>query len=78
MAMTFDATVKELAQASPPEFLASLGTPPAGPVRVLTVDLSTVTTAADLVFGIGDPLREVVHVDAQTGPDADLHCNVLV
>jgi predicted transposase YdaD len=78
MAMTFDATVKELAQASPSEFLVLVGAPPSGPVRLLNVDLSAVTTAADLVYGIGDPLQEILHVDSQAGPDADLPCNVLV
>jgi hypothetical protein len=78
MPKIFDATVKELGGASPPEFLAVLKTHPTAPVRVLNVDLSTITTSADLVFGIGDPLQEVVHVDSQTGPDGELHRNVLV
>ncbi len=78
MAMTFDATVKELAQASPAAFLGLVGAPPSGPVSLLNVDLSAVTTAADLVFGVGDPLEEILHVDSQAGPDADLHSNVLV
>jgi hypothetical protein len=76
--MTFDATVKELARTSPPEFLDVVGAPARGPVSLLNVDLSTVTTSANLVFGIGEPLQEITHVDSQAGPDADLHCNVLV
>jgi len=35
---------------------------------LLNVDLSTVTAAADLFFGIGQPPREVVHLDVQSGP----------
>ncbi len=75
---SFDATFKELAQDCPVDFLSAFDTPPTEPVRVLNVDLSTVTTAADVVLGIGNPLREVIHIDAQAGPDADLHRNVLV
>jgi hypothetical protein len=74
----FDATFKDLAQDAPTDFLSAFDGPPDTTVEVLNVDLSTVTTAADLVFGIGKPLREIVHIDAQAGPDADLHRNVLV
>src|SRR5205085_7989646 len=42
------------------------------------VDLSTVTTAADLVFGIAEPLAEVVHIDCQAGPSAELSRSVLL
>jgi len=41
------------------------------------VDLSTVTTAADVVFGIGDPPAEILHLDAQSGPSATKHLDVL-
>jgi predicted transposase YdaD len=44
---------------------------------VLNVDLSTVTTAADVVFGIGDPLSRIVHLDAQSGASADKHLDTL-
>jgi predicted transposase YdaD len=74
----FDATFKDLAQDSPTDFLSAFDAPPDTTVEVLNVDLSTVTTEADLVFGIGKPLREIVHIDAQAGPDADLHRSVLV
>ena len=74
----FDATFKDLAQDSPIELLTTLDELPSAPVEVLNVDLSTVTTAADVVFGIGKPLSEVVHIEAQAGPDAELHRNILV
>jgi hypothetical protein len=74
----YDATFKDLAQERPVDMLGTFDAPSAEPVEVLNVDLSTVTTEADVVFGIGKPLREVVHLDAQAGPDADLHRNVLV
>ncbi len=77
MPMPFDATLKELGQDSPKEFVAALDRPTNRPVILLNVDLSTVTTSTDLVFGLGDPPEEIVHVDCQSGPDADLHLNVL-
>jgi hypothetical protein len=45
---------------------------------VETVDLSTVTTAADVVLGLGEPLREVVHIDFQASADKDKGADVLV
>jgi hypothetical protein len=78
MPMPFDATLKDLARDAPADFLTEFDQPPAGPVRLLNVDLSTVTTAADLVAGLGDPLGEVVHVDFQSGAAAWKHADVLV
>jgi hypothetical protein len=78
MSKPFDATLKDLAVVDPVQFLTALDGPPALPVRLLNVDLSTVTTTADLAFGLGDPLREVVHLDAQASADADKHRDVLV
>jgi hypothetical protein len=77
MSKPFDATLKDLAGLDPARFLAQLDTPPALPVRLLNVDLSTVTAATDVVFGLGEPLLEVVHLDAQSGPDADKHLDLL-
>jgi predicted transposase YdaD len=77
MPLPFDATLKEIGQDSPQEFLAAVNAPTTRPVALLNVDLSTVTTATDLVFGLGQPPAEIVHVDFQSGPDADLHLNLL-
>jgi hypothetical protein len=46
MAMTFDATLKDMGRESPQGFLAAVDRPPTGPVQLLNVDLSTVTTTA--------------------------------
>ncbi|TVS13115.1 MAG: hypothetical protein EA424_21825 [Planctomycetaceae bacterium] len=46
-------------------------------MTLLNVDLSTVTMAADVVFGIGDPVAEILHLDAQAGPSATKHRDVL-
>lgn len=48
------------------------------PVSLLNVDRSTVTTAADLVFGLGQPLQEIVHLDFQSSASANKHADILV
>lgn len=70
MAMTFDATLKDLARESPQGFLAAFDRPPTLPVKLLNVDLSTVTRSADLVVGLGEPLQEIVHLDFQSSAAA--------
>ena len=65
MPKPFDATMKDLGDQSPEAFVGEFDGPPQLPVVPLNVDLSTVTTAADLVFGLGEPLQEVIHIDCQ-------------
>ncbi len=55
MSMPFDATLKDLGREAPADLLTAFDRPPGGAVALLNVDLSTVTTAADLVIGIGTP-----------------------
>jgi hypothetical protein len=74
----FDATLKDLGRDSPRDFLAAFDRPPIRPVSLLNVDLSTVTTAADLVVGLGQPLEEIVHLDFQASASATKHTDVLV
>ena len=76
MAMTFDATLKDMGRASPQDFLAAFDRPPALPVTLLNVDLSTVTTADDLILGLGDPLEEIIHFDFQASAAAWKHADV--
>jgi hypothetical protein len=78
MSMPFDATLKDLARDYPADFLAVFDRRPAGPIALLNVDLSTVTTAADLVVGVGEPLEKVVHIDFQSSAAAWKHADVLV
>jgi hypothetical protein len=78
MSMPFDATLKDLGRDYPADFLAAFDRPPAGPFALLNVDLSTVTTAADLVVGLGDPLEKIVHLDFQSSAAAWKHADVLV
>jgi hypothetical protein len=77
MAMTFDATLKEMGRDSPRGFLETFDRLPTGPVRLLNVDLSTVTALADLVLGLGDPLEEIIHFDFQSSAAAWKHADAL-
>jgi hypothetical protein len=77
MAMTFDATLKDLGWDCPQGVLAEFDRPPTLPVTVLNVDLSTVTKAADLVLGLGEPLEEIVHVEFQSSASAWKHADLL-
>jgi hypothetical protein len=78
MAMTFDATLKDMGRDSPAGFLAVFDQPPTAPVKPLNVDLSAVTRAADLILGLGDPPEEIVHLDFQSSADAWKHADLLV
>jgi len=78
MSMTFDATLKDMGRDSPEGFLAAFDRPPAGPVKLLNVDLSTVTTAADLVLGLGEGPEEIIHLDFQSSASAWKHADVMV
>jgi hypothetical protein len=78
MAMTFDATIKDLAREHPLGFLSEFDRPPALPVRLLNVDLSTVTRAADFVVALGDPPVEVVDLEFQSSAAAWKHADILV
>jgi hypothetical protein len=78
MAMTFDATLKDMGRDSPQGFLAAFDRPPTVPVKLLNVDLSTVTTAADLILGLGDPLEEIIHLDFQSSAAAWKHADLMV
>jgi hypothetical protein len=78
MAMTFDATLKDMGRDSPQGFLATFDRPPTLPVKLLNVDLSAVTTAADLILGLGEPLQEIIHFDFQASAVAWKHADVMV
>src|SRR5262249_81514 len=71
------ATLKDMGRESPLGFLATFDQPPALPVKLLNVDLSTVTALADLVLGLGDPLAEIVQLDFQSSASAWKHADVM-
>src|ERR1035438_9461837 len=78
MPLPFDATLKDLAQVSPRGLLAVFDRLPTLPVSLLNIVLSTVTTVADLVFGLGNPVQEIVHLDFQSSASATKHADILV
>jgi predicted transposase YdaD len=65
----YDATVKDLLETAPADWLRFLGRPDAGPVRLIDADLSTVTTQADKLFHVGDPSPWLLHLEFQTSRD---------
>jgi predicted transposase YdaD len=75
MPLAFDATLKDLVQSYPRDWLAGLGFPVTGPVSILTPDLSTLTAFTDTVLRVGDVL---VHLDFQSGPDPNLPRRLLL
>ncbi|HET6880827.1 MAG TPA: hypothetical protein VFI31_11770 [Pirellulales bacterium] len=75
MPMTFDATLKDLAREHPRGFLTEFDRPPALPIKLLNVDLSTVTRAADFVVALGDPPVEVVDLEFQSSAAAWKHAD---
>lgn len=77
MPLPFDATLKDMVQQHPRDFLGALGMDTPGHVTVLNVDLSTVTTSTDAAFAIGSASQRIIHIDFQSGPSADLHRHVL-
>lgn len=78
MAMTFDATLKDMGRECPEGFLAAFDRAPTATVSVLNVDLSTVTAAADIVYGLDEPLREIVHIDCQSSAAAWKHADLML
>jgi hypothetical protein len=78
MAMTFDATLKDMGRESPQGFLATFDRPPSSPVKLLNVDLSTVTAAADLIIGLGNPLEEIIQLDFQSSAAAWKHADLMM
>lgn len=77
MAVTFDATLKQMGRDSPHGFLAAFDRPTSLPIKLLNVDLSTVTTATDLVVGLGGPLAEIFHLEFQSSAAAWKHADLM-
>jgi predicted transposase YdaD len=77
MPKPFDATLKELVEAHPLDWLACLGLSPGGPVTVIDADLSTVTAQADRVLRVDEALPWLLHLELQASRDAALSRRVL-
>src|SRR5262245_4520218 len=72
MPLPFDATLKDLARRHPRDYVSTfrLGNP--YDIRALNVELSVISAATDVLLGHGDPLRSVLDLNFQSGPDPTL------
>jgi hypothetical protein len=77
MAKRYDATVKQLVEARPEDWLALLGIPLTGPARIVDADLSSITAAADKVILVEGSQPFLVHLEFQTGLDLWLDQRVM-
>ena len=72
MTKPFDATMKELLESDPRAWLELLLGRELGDVRILNVDLSTITTEADLVLLVAEVEPWLVHLEFQSSYDPTL------
>ncbi len=78
MSHPFDATLKDILGRSAANLAPLLNLPADLPSRPLNIDLSTISAATDVALGFGDPLRFIVDVNFQSGPDAYLDGRLLL
>jgi predicted transposase YdaD len=72
VAKPFDATLKDLVEKYPGDWLVPMGLSAIGPVTVIDADLSTITTQADKIIRVDDPEPWLMHLDLQAGYDPHL------
>jgi hypothetical protein len=72
MAHRFDATLKSIVADHAADFASVFGLPADQPVSAINVDLSTLSAATDVALAYGEPVREIVDLNFQTGPDSGL------
>jgi predicted transposase YdaD len=72
MPKPFDATLKELVEAYPHDWLAQLAMPASLPVDVIDADLFTITTQADKVLRVHEAIPWLLHLELQASRDPDL------
>jgi predicted transposase YdaD len=77
MPKPFDATLKELVERYPHDWLAQAGVVTHAPVQVIDADVSTVTAGADRVIQVQADPPFIVHFELQSGYDATLPKRVL-
>jgi hypothetical protein len=78
MPLLFDATLKDILQKFTRDFEEQLGLIGPEPVRVLNVDLSTISAATDFVLGYGEPPVRLVDLNFQTSRDVALAQRLLM
>lgn len=72
MAKPFDATLKHLVEGYPEDWLRLLRMPVAGPVEIVSTDLSTITTEADSGIRIGGRRPYLLHTELQSSYEVNL------
>lgn len=78
MAKQFDATVKQLVESHPGDWLALAGIEGSRTAEIIDADVSTVSAAADKVLRVSAPQPAIAHVEIQTGPDRSLDGRTLL
>jgi len=77
MAKQYDATLKQLVESRPRDWLQLLGIPATTGVQVLDADVSSITAAADKVIRVEDVQPFLVHLEFQLRFDSWLDLRVL-
>jgi predicted transposase YdaD len=72
MSFPFDATLKDLLEIAPADWLTFLRLPAAGPVTLIDADLSTIATQTDKVIRVAGPPSWILHLELQAGYDDTL------
>jgi hypothetical protein len=72
MPYPFDATLKDILGQNANDLRKVFSLPAIEPTHVLNVDRSTISAATDVALGFGEPLNEIVDLNLQSGPDADV------
>lgn len=73
MPLPFDATLKDLAESFPRDWLKLAGVEPQGEISVIDADVSTISAAADKVIRIDEGQQPwLLHLEFQTSYDAAL------
>lgn len=72
MARPFDASLKDLVEQYPADWLRLVGQPTTAPIEVIDADLSTVTAATDKVIRVAEAEPWLLHLELQAGPDSGL------
>jgi predicted transposase YdaD len=68
----YDATTKDLLETAPADWLAFLGRPATGPVRLIDADVSTITAQADKVIRIDEDPPWLLHLELQASHEVAL------
>src|SRR5437867_156375 len=77
MPKQFDATLKDLTESYPNDWLAQLELPATGVVDVDDADVSTVTPLADKVLRVTGPSPWLLHLELQASRDPELSRRLL-